>query len=74
MTPRRAQFTSVLAKGHSQGTVRRDIPADILADQLSAISDGWMMLLPIEPERFTPERVKKLLSATLALIRPQERR
>lgn len=70
----RAQFTSVLAKGQSQGTVRRDIPADILADQLSAISDGWMMLLPIEPERFKPERVKNLLSATLTLIAPQRKK
>jgi len=70
----RAQFTSVLAKGQRQGTVRTDIPADILADQLSAISDGWMMLLPIEPERFKPERVKNLLSATLTLIAPQRKK
>lgn len=69
----RDEFTAILTRGQRQGTVRTDIPADILADQLSAISDGWMMLFPIEPERFAPERVKKLLNATLTLIAPQRK-
>lgn len=63
-------YTSVLAAGQARGTVRDDIPADLLADQLSAIGDGWMMMLPIEPERFTPARVQALLDAAIALITP----
>ncbi|HSM95608.1 MAG TPA: hypothetical protein VLT91_06170 [Rhizomicrobium sp.] len=47
------------------------IPAELLADQISAMGDGWMMLFPIEPERFQPKRVKALLDATMALIAPQ---
>lgn len=64
-------FASILAKGQRQGSVRKDISAELLADQLSAMGDGWMMLFPIEPGRFQPKRVKALLDATMALIAPR---
>jgi AcrR family transcriptional regulator len=67
----RKAFAAMLAKGQRNGTVRKDIRADILADQLSAMGDGWMMMLPIEPERFQPNRIKALLDATMALIAPR---
>jgi AcrR family transcriptional regulator len=67
-------FSAMLAKGQRQGTIRKDIPADLLADQLSAMGDGWMMWFPIEPERFQPGRVKALLDATMALIAPRTTR
>ncbi|KOG91860.1 TetR/AcrR family transcriptional regulator [Streptomyces varsoviensis] len=60
----------LLAAGQAQGTVRSDIPADLLADQLSAMGDGWMMMHPFEPERFTPERVRALIDAAATLIAP----
>jgi TetR/AcrR family transcriptional regulator, transcriptional repressor of aconitase len=66
----RHMFTSILARGQSQGTIRSDISADLLADQLSAISDGWMMMFPIEPERFKPGRVQALLDAAITMITP----
>ena len=62
--------TEILAAGQAHGTVRDDIPADVLADQLSAMGDGWMMMLPIEPKRFATKRVQTLLDATMALIAP----
>ena len=63
-------YTSILAAGQARGTVRDDIPADLLADQLSAMGDGWALLFPLEPERFTPSRVKELVAAAIALIAP----
>ncbi|GGO85293.1 hypothetical protein GCM10011348_33460 [Marinobacterium nitratireducens] len=63
-------FTSILESGQSQGRIRRDIPADLLADQISAISDGWMMMFPLEPERFEPHRVQTLLDAAITMISP----
>jgi AcrR family transcriptional regulator len=66
----RGVAASILARGQAQGWVRADVPADLLADQLTAMGDGWMMLLPIEPERFTPARVRALLDSTMALISP----
>ncbi|RFC75034.1 TetR family transcriptional regulator C-terminal domain-containing protein [Streptomyces sp. AcE210] len=62
--------TSILAAGQAQGTIRDDIPADLLADQLSAMGDGWMMMFPFEPERFTPRRVLALIDAAITLISP----
>lgn len=66
----RDALTSILARGQSQGTIRTDIPADLLADQLSAISDGWLMMFPIEPERFRPKRVQALLDAAVRMVSP----
>lgn len=63
-------FTSVLERGQSQGMIRGDIAAELLADQLSAISDGWMMMLPIEPERFSADRGQQLLDALITMISP----
>jgi TetR/AcrR family transcriptional regulator, transcriptional repressor of aconitase len=67
----REVHAEILADGQARGTVRDDIPADVLADQLSAMGDGWMMMLPIEPERFAAERLQALLDATMALIAPR---
>lgn len=64
----REVLTSIVATGQAQGRIRDDIPADLLADQLSAIGDGWMMMFPIERKRFTPSRVQTLLDAAIALI------
>ncbi|BAV75208.1 transcriptional regulator, TetR family [Pseudomonas chlororaphis subsp. aurantiaca] len=66
----RQVLTSMLEKGQKQGKIRSDIEADLLADQISAMSDGWMMMLPIEPERFTPARSQALLDAVITLISP----
>jgi AcrR family transcriptional regulator len=66
----RDRLTEILVRQQDEGLVRRDIPADVLSDQLCAMGDGWMLLLPVEPERFAPDRVKVLLDATMALIAP----
>jgi AcrR family transcriptional regulator len=66
----RTVFAAMIAKGQRLGTIRKDIPAEFLADQFSAMGDGWMMFFQIEPERFRPARIKALLDATMALIAP----
>ncbi|AIS12969.1 TetR family transcriptional regulator [Pseudomonas chlororaphis subsp. aurantiaca] len=66
----RQVLTSMLETGQKQGKIRDDIAADLLADQISALSDGWMMMLPIEPERFTPARSQALFDAVITLISP----
>lgn len=66
----RAGLASIVAAGQRQGLIRGDIAADLLADQISAMADGWMMMLPIEPERFQPKRVQALLDATIAMLAP----
>jgi AcrR family transcriptional regulator len=66
----RKVLTAILTRGQSQGMIRTDISAELLADQLSAISDGWLMMFPIEPERFSPKRVQALLDAAVKMIAP----
>lgn len=66
----REVYTSILATGQERGTVRDDIPADLLAEQLSAMGDGWALLSRLETERFSPSRARELISSATALIAP----
>nr|WP_275679111.1 TetR/AcrR family transcriptional regulator [Pseudomonas entomophila] len=66
----RQVFTVVIGAEQRQGKLRDDIPADVLADQISTICDGWLMMMPIEPERFSAERGNALLDALITLIAP----
>ncbi|WP_280447471.1 TetR/AcrR family transcriptional regulator [Nocardia cyriacigeorgica] len=69
----RAEYAAVLAAAQERGTVRDDIPALVLSDQLSAMADGWALLYPVEPERFTPAQTRELIDATIALVAPRRR-
>lgn len=66
----RKYITTILAKLQVAGDVRTDIPADILADHIGSIGDGWTVMLPIEPERFAPERVDALIDSIITMLRP----
>lgn len=59
---------ATLEKGQKSGKIRSDISADLLADYISAMGDGWMMMQPIETKRFTPARISALLDATVRLL------
>ncbi|MEV6218189.1 TetR/AcrR family transcriptional regulator [Nocardia sp. NPDC051833] len=67
----RADYAAVLATAQARGLVRDDIPPDVLSDQLSAMGDGWALLYPIEPDRFTSAQASALIDATLTLISPR---
>jgi AcrR family transcriptional regulator len=66
----RQALAGIIERNQRNGKVRDDIAADLLADQLSAIGDGWMMMLPIEPERFEPRRIDALLDSLVAMLSP----
>ena len=74
---RYAQFRRKLARllenGQAQGAIRDDIPADLLADQVCAMGDGWAMMFPLEPGRFGRARIHALVNAAMAMLAPQER-
>ncbi|WP_231706894.1 TetR/AcrR family transcriptional regulator [Tsukamurella sputi] len=66
----RADLADMIREGQGHGTIRDDVPADVLADNVTAMGDGWAMLAPIEPDRFTPAKVEQLLDAVDTLLRP----
>src|SRR5215469_214518 len=69
---RYARFRHKLAKlverGQQQGAVRQDFSADLLADQISAMADGWAMMFPVEPERFSRGRIHELVKMAVAML------
>jgi AcrR family transcriptional regulator len=69
----RRKLTNLLEGGQAQGVIRSDIPADLLADQISAIGDGWAMMFPVEPERFSRGRIHDLVNAAIAMLTSRER-
>ncbi|WP_077145611.1 TetR/AcrR family transcriptional regulator [Sphingopyxis sp. KK2] len=66
----RARLTATVAMQQRSGEVRDDIAADIIADQIAALADGWAMMFPIEPERFVGTRMDELTDAVLKMIEP----
>jgi TetR/AcrR family transcriptional regulator, transcriptional repressor of aconitase len=66
----RRKLTTVIERWQSEGVVRSDIPADLLADQVSAMADGWTMMFPVEPNRFSRGRINDLVNAAIAMLTP----
>jgi AcrR family transcriptional regulator len=65
-----ANLTRLIERGQAQGVIRRDFPADVLADQLGAMGDGWALSYPLEPERFAPDRMRLLAASAAAMLAP----
>ncbi|HEV2598853.1 TetR/AcrR family transcriptional regulator [Sphingopyxis sp.] len=64
----RENYTIIIRAWQKSGSVRDDLPAEILTDQLCAITDGWMLLLPIEAERFSPQNLRKMTDGLINLV------
>ena len=69
----RRKLAALLEKGQAEGVVRRDFRADLLADQISALADGWAMMFPVEPARFGHGRIEELVNLAIAMLAPQSR-
>lgn len=65
-----ANLTTLLERGQAEGLIRSDFPADVLADQLSAMGDGWALTYPLEPERFAGGRIQHLVDSAAAMLAP----
>ena len=66
----RADLADMIREGQRHDTIRDDIPAEVLAENVTAMGDGWAMLAPVEPDRFMPEKVQQLLDGVDVLLRP----
>jgi TetR/AcrR family transcriptional regulator, transcriptional repressor of aconitase len=64
----RRKLTTLIERWQSEGVVRGDIPADLLADQVSAMADGWTMMFPVEPNRFSRGRINDLVNAAITML------
>lgn len=65
------QLKLFIASGQKSKQIRNDIPAEILAEQLSAMGDGMMIMQSIYPERLSIEKVALFKKGILSLISPQ---
>jgi AcrR family transcriptional regulator len=65
-----AKLAALLERCQQQGVVRSDFSADLLADLLSSMADGWFMMAPVEPARFKRKRVNDLVRLAIAMLTP----
>ncbi|MBV9693092.1 MAG: TetR/AcrR family transcriptional regulator [Alphaproteobacteria bacterium] len=63
-------LTKLIRRGQNEGVIRRDVPADVLADQLGAMGDGWALTYPLEPKRFGHGRIRHLVDSAAAMLAP----
>lgn len=66
----RERLTEFIQGQQQSGQVRDDIPANFLADYVSAMADGWSMMLHVEPMRFEPRRLELLFDGLIKLLEP----
>jgi AcrR family transcriptional regulator len=66
----RAKLAALVARCQQQGIVRSDFSAELLADQITAMTDGWIMMTPVEPSRFKPARLNELVKLSIAMLAP----
>jgi AcrR family transcriptional regulator len=66
----RAKLAVWIDECQQHGTVRTDFPAELLADQIIAMTDGWIMMTPVDPNRFKPEYINKLVKLSISMLTP----
>ncbi len=62
------QLQQFIEIGQESNQIRVDIPASILAEQLSAMGDGLMIMQSIYPKRLSAEKVEQFKAGLLTLI------
>lgn len=65
-----AQLQFFIESGQKTNQIRNDIPADILAEQLSAMGDGLMIMRSIYPNRLSAEKIAQFKKGLFTLLRP----
>ncbi|NJN51102.1 MAG: TetR/AcrR family transcriptional regulator [Gammaproteobacteria bacterium] len=68
----RARLAELIARAQAKGTIRDDFPAELLADQISAVGDGWLIVQPVERRHFDRRRVHALIDMAIAMLAPVE--
>jgi AcrR family transcriptional regulator len=66
----RERLTRLVVQAQQRGTIRSDFPAELLADHVSAISDGLLMVQSVERKRFDRPRMQKLIDLLLEMLEP----
>ena len=66
----RARFAHLLGRAQARGTLRATPSAERLADLLSALIDGWLVMRPLEARRLGKAQMQRLIDDTLALLAP----
>lgn len=64
------KLTALVKRGQGQGVIRNDLEASELADQLNAFTEGIVRIAPIEYDRLTAERLRRLVEVQIEMMRP----
>jgi TetR/AcrR family transcriptional regulator, transcriptional repressor of aconitase len=62
-------LTAIIRGGQKRKQVRTDIPADLLADYVNAVSDGLGLMAPIETRRLSKERIARITEMSIEFLK-----
>jgi AcrR family transcriptional regulator len=66
----RRRLEGLMARGQEAGSIRRDVPAAVLADQFNAALDGLALMAPFERDRFPPAYLRALMELAIGNLTP----
>jgi AcrR family transcriptional regulator len=67
----RAKLATLVERGQALGQIRNDFPPDLIADQICALADGWVIMMPIDPGQYEDNaRGLKLVKLAVSMLRP----
>ena len=64
------QLTNLFERHQQRGVLRSDYPAQMLAEQVFAVTEGWSLMAPIDLQRFEPGRRKQMVTMVIENLKP----
>jgi len=64
------QLTNLFERQQQLGVLRSDFSAQMLAEQVFAVTEGWSLMAPIDLQRFEPVRRKQMITMVIENLKP----
>lgn len=63
-------LTNLFERQQQRGVLRSDYSAQMLAEQVFAVTEGWSLMAPIDLQRFEPRRRKQMITMVIENLKP----
>ena len=67
------QLANLFERHQQRGVLRSDYSAQMLAEQVFAVTEGWSLMAPVDVQRFEPKRRKQMITMLIENLKPAVR-